>query len=430
MKFCRKTSALGILFFVTINSMGMEMRGTFSQDAQHFYATENLNSRNFSRTQLKTIGQFLITRKLKFKLDQTIHFSKAEYDKANSLDASGDRFGFMYTDSDFDFFAGAFTLTSDGPDLNSPFDVVNAKDYMQPFQSLALGSFGLHFNTTIDSLNAQIFYFPQQTRSRLPSLNSIWWPRSQTLPLTNSAGTFYIAKDIEYKLKSETEVENPFENAYGAQMKYTLDNIDLFFFFFKGANQTPLIYPELNIDATSIDPPIGTLRSPIELNYTWYASTHAGIGTSYVMGDWIIKGFYKQQNDKLAIEKKSTTATYVIESSLSLGRFSLRYFLQNNRTWKRDGLNELQTLLGFFDRSSSLGFLLDAEIWGSYSGVLIYNESKGGLLSSLNYEYMWTDHLKTKLTINSLSPSNDIIGKVYDKTDNAVISLHYDFRVF
>lgn len=430
MNYCWKTSILGILAFVTTNSMGAEMRGTFSQEVQHFYATEVSNSRNFSRTQLKTRGQFSITKKLKFKLDQTSYFSKLEYDETNYVDASGDRFGFFYSDIYFDFFAGAFTLTPDGPDFNSPFDVINAKDYKQPFQSVALGSLGLHINATFESLTAQLFYFPQQTRSRLPSLNSVWWPRAQTLPLSNSSGTLNIAKEIKYTLKSETELDKPFSNAFGTQIKYTIDDFDFYFFYFKGANQTPLIYPELTIDVTSITPPIGTVQSPIELRYTWYASTHAGAGASYVIGDWIIKGFYKQQTDQLAIEKKSTTAVSVIESSLSLGRFSLRYFLQSNRTWKSDGVRELQTLLGFFDHSTSLGFLMDAQDWGLFSGVLVYNETSGGLLNSLNYEYAWTDHFKTKFTMNTLATSNDIVGKAYDSTDNAVISLNYDFSVF
>ena len=429
---CCHKAVICILFCLFTNAIavGTELSGSVVQDGQHFYGTEKSNSRNFSRTQFKTRGEISYSKNFKFKLDHTTLFSKVEFDQMNYLEASGDRFGVLYTNEYVDVFVGSFTHTFDGPDLNSPFDVINAKDFKQPFQPVALGSAGLHLNGSINALTTQLFYFPKQTRTRLPSLNSVWWPRSQKLPLTNSAGTFNIADGMTYKLKSENDLNNPFDNAYGAQFKYAFDDLDVYLIYFKGANQIPLIYPEFNIDVTSITPLVGTIQSPIELNYTWYASTHAGAGASYVIGDWIIKAFYKQQSDKLAFEKKSTSATSVIESSLSLGRFSLRYFLQNNRTWKPDGVSELQTLLGFFDRSTSLGFFLDAEKWGLFSGALIYNELKGGLLSSLNYEYVWTDQFKTKITVNSLTPSDDIVGKAYDNTDNVVVSLNYDFGIF
>lgn len=415
--------------FTHVNALSAGLRGALSQEAQHFYQTEKSNSQNFLRTQFNTRGELSISKNIKFKLDLTTFFSKVEYDKTNYLEASGDRFGFFYANEHVDFFAGSFAFTPDGPDLNNLFDVINAKDYKQPFQPVAIGSAGLHLNATIDVLTIQLFYFPQQSRSRLPSLNSVWWPRAQSLLLTNSYGTFHIADDMTYQLKSEKELNYPRDNAHGAHVKYTFDELDLSFFYFKGANQIPLIYPEFNIDVTLITPLKRTIQRPIDLNYTWYSSAHTGAGASYVIGDWIIKGFYKQQIDKLEIEKQSTTATSVIESSLSLGRFSLRYFLQNNRTWKPDGVSELQTLLGFFDRSTSLGFLLDVEKWGLFSGALIYNELKGGLLSSVNYEYLWSDHFKTKLTFNSLTPSDDIVGKAYDNVDNVVISLTYNFSV-
>ena len=263
----------------------------------------------------------------------------------------------------------------------------------------------------------------------LPDTQSAWWPRTEALPVRDSSGTFLAPDNMSYKLMSESEEKKPFENNFGFSSKYSFSQFDLSLFYFSGANQTPKISPNFNINVISYDPLIGVIQPPVELNLTWFKSEHIGGGATFILGDWIFKSFYKQQKDLLPEIEKSSAMTVSVENSVAVSRFSLRYFLQMNRVWRQSSaVAELETLLGFFEKSTALGVFVDMNTKGTLSGAAIYNEKDPSILVSLGYEYKWTDQFKTKLSANVLTASgSNALSAAYDKTDNLSLIFGYDF---
>lgn len=406
-----------------------ELYFSFQQELQSFYLSPQNCSPYFGRSTLETKGELDLIKNLKLKLDTATSNTFMNKQDQKSFLFNPTQLGLSFSSKYLEFFSGGFTVAGDGADINNIFDVVNPQDFRQPFQSKSIGSVGALVTIPFDSFQIKTFYIPKNDRSRMPDTQSAWWPRTEALPITNSQGTFLAPENMSYKIGSESEYEKPFENNYGATAKVSFSNFDISAFYFSGANQIPKLSPHFNIDLVSLDPLIGVIQPPVEMNLTWFKSEHLGGGITLLLGDWIIKGSCKQQKDLLPEIEKSTTCTTTIENSLVISNVSLRYFLQQNRKWKSSStVQELETLLGFFDKSSALGIYLDMNSHGTLSGAFIYNEKDPSVLVSLGYEYRFTDHFKTKMTTNVLTSSgNNVLANAYDKTDNAALMFGYDF---
>ncbi len=423
------TFKLFILFFIQISfARASEILFSLNQEVQSFYLSPPNSSPYFGRTELLTQGDLKIFENLKFKLDAAVSsaFMKKQDQKIFLFNPT--QLGLLATQKYFELLVGGFTLAGDGADINNIFDVVNASDFREPFNSKAIGSVGALLTIPLNNAIFKFFYIPKNERSLLPDTQSPWWPRTEALPISNSDGTFYSPDDMSYKMSSQSEEKNPFKNNFGMSSKFNFSNIDLSLFYYSGANQIPKISPYFLISVTSISPLVGTIQPPLELNLFWYKSEHLGGGTTLVLGDWILKLFLKKQKDFLPVTEESTSMTATVENSLNISRFSLRYFLQANRIWKESSTTqELETLLGFFEKSSALGFYLDMNSKGTLSGAVLYNEKDPAILNSVGYEYKWTDQFKSKITLNSLTSSGSLLARAYDKTDNASLTFNYDF---
>ena len=142
----------------------------------------------------------------------------------------------------------------------------------------------------------------------------------------------------------------------------------------------------------------------------------------------IFKAFCKNQKDFYTDPAISSACTFALESSLSFSKYTLRYFLQANRLWKKSPpISELETLLGFFEKSTALGFLFDVNPENIISGAMVYNEKSPAYLTSLRFERKWTDRFKTIVAANVITVQDDPIAKAYDQTDNVSLKLNYDF---
>lgn len=423
-----------LLVFVLLTTFALraqshELYFSFQQEIQSFYLSPQNSSPYFGRSELQTKGEFNLLKSLKLKLDTASSAAFMQKQDQNSFLFNPTQLGLSFSSKYIELFSGGFTVAGDGADINNIFDVVNPQDFRQPFNTKSIGSPGILVTLPFDVFQLKAFFIPKNSRSLLPDTQSAWWPRTEALPITNSEGTFLAPDDMSYKINSESEYEKPFENNYGTTAKISFSNVDLSLFYFKGANQIPKLSPHFNIDLISLDPLVGVIQPPVEMNLTWFKSEHIGGGATVVLGDWILKGFCKQQKDILSDEEKSTSCTSSIENSFVISNFSLRYFLQQNRKWKQtSAVQELETLLGFFDKSSSLGLYLDMNSYGTIAGAFIYNEKDPSVLMSMGYEYRFTDQFKTRLTANVLTSSgNNALAKAYDKTDNASLTFSYDF---
>jgi hypothetical protein len=418
-----------MLFVFSSQAKASELYFSFQQELQSFYLSPPNSSPYFGRTTLDTKGDLDIIKNLKFKLDSSTSNTFMNKQDQKSFLFNPTQLGLSFSSKYLELFGGGFTVSGDGADINNIFDVVNPQDFRQPFQTKSIGSVGVLATLPFDSFQFKAFYIPKNDRSRMPDTQSAWWPRTEALPITNSDGTFLAPENMSYKMRSESEHEKPFENNYGASAKLSFSNVDFSAFYFSGANQIPKLSPHFNIDLISLDPLVGVIQPPVEMSLTWFKSEHTGGGVTLLLSDWILKGFCKQQKDILPEVEKSTSCTTTIENSLVISNMSLRYFLQQNRKWKSSSsVQELETLLGFFDKSSALGIYLDMNSGGTLAGAIIYNEKDPSVLVSLGYEYRFTDHFKSKLTANVLTSSgNNVLAKAYDKTDNAVLTFAYDF---
>lgn len=418
-----------LCLFLARHIQASELFFSVHQEIQNFYLSPQNSSSYFGRSELQTKGDLDLFKNLKFKLDSSSSLTFMNKQDQKSFLFNPNQLGLDFSSKYLEIFVGGFTTAGDGADINNIFDVVNPQDYRQPFNAKSIGSPGLIVTLPFDSFQIKGFYIPKNSRSLLPDTQSAWWPRTEALPITNSDGTFLAPDNMSYKMMSESEYEKAFENNFGGSAKLNFSNLDLSLFYYKGANQTPQVAPHFNIDVISLDPIIGTIQPPVELNLTWFKSEHVGGGSTLVLDDWILKGFCKNQKDFLPKVEESTSCTASIENSLAISNFTIRYLLQQNRKWKRSSsIQELETLLGFFDRSTALGLFIDLNTAGLISGALIYNEKDPAILMSMSYEYRFTDRFKSKLTANVLNASGtNALAKAYDKTDNASLLLSYDF---
>lgn len=404
------------------------LRYSFSTEVQDFYLNPKNSANLFTKYEFKIAGSHELNPSFTLKSNATINYVQLLKQDQKKILLNPTDFGIYYSNSVLDLNLGGWTLSPEGTDLNNIFEVIHGRDYRQPFSADNLASFGALFDLHAGKLDFKIFYIPLNTKSLLPDTQSAWWPRTDALPVTNSAGTFLLPDNISYVYRNEDELNHPFENNFGALGKLSFSLIDFYSFYFSGANQIPQVSPHFNIDITSLTPLVGVVRPPVQLDLTWIRSDHIGGGLSLAIDPIIFKAFCKNQKDFYTEPSSSSACTFALESSLIFSKYTLRYFLQANRLWKKSpAVSELETLLGFFEKSTALGFLLDLNPENIISGAVVYNEKSPAYLTSLRYERKWTDRFKTILGVNVITVQDDPIAKAYDQTDNASLKLNYDY---
>ncbi len=415
-----------LLFFQ--NTFAEPVRLSVSEETQYFYLYPKNSAFLFSKVELSLFGSWEISPDLSFRYDTTanyVHLSKQDLKQGLLIPT---RLGFFGAASVFDYQIGFWQYAPEGTDLNNLFDVIHGKDFRQPLASENLSSLGLLLRTSFNFIDWKLFYIPYNTKSILPETQSPWWPRTEALPVQNASGTFLIPDNISYKYRSETELNKPFQNNFGSTIKLTFNKIDLHFLYFSGANQIPNIYPNFNIDVTSITPLIGVVKPPIELDITWIKSEHLGAGASTVIDPVILKAFCKKQKNFYQDVTETVACNAAIESNLDFSKYTLHYFFQVNRLWKKsDTANELETLLGFFEKSVAVGYLLELNPENRISGAVVYNEKNPSTLTSVRFEKKWTEHFKTTFAVNVITAEEGTLAKAYDQTDNVSLKLSYDF---
>ncbi|MFZ3230153.1 MAG: hypothetical protein WA160_08105 [Pseudobdellovibrio sp.] len=407
------------------------MRFSFSTEAQSFYLNPKSSSSVFSKYEFKTFNAYEITSSLQFKSELSLNYTYllTKQDQKQVV-LNSNEFGFSGSSNLLDYQFGFWTLNPEGTDLNNIFDVIHGKDYRQPFASESFASFGLLLKSHVLNFDYSLFYIPKNRKSLLPDTQSPWWPRTSTLPIQNASGTFILPDDASYIYRNETEIKSPFEQNFGGTGKLSFSFIDFHLFYFSGANQIPQISPHFNIDiTTSLNPLVGVIRAPVDIDLAWYKSEHLGAGISSSLGAVVLKSFCKKQKDFYTLDSsESVSCTAAIESGFNISKSTFHYFLQLNRLWRKNDVTaELETLLGFFDKSTAFGFLVDVGSESTLSGAIVYNEKSPSLLNSIRYEKNWTDRFKTSLGLNVISVQSDPLTKSYDATDNMTVKLNYSF---
>ena len=418
-------------FFLLLSSVILNadpLRISVSAETQDFYLTPKNSSALFGKYEFKTFGRFDFQKDFSLRTNAAVNYVQMTSQDNKRILLNPTDFGLLYSSTNLDLNLGYWTVVPEATDLNNIFDVIHGKDYRQPFASENLGSLGLVTTFHFLNLDFRMFYIPKNTKSILPDTQSPWWPRTDALPLSNSSGTFLLPDNISYIYKSDTELNHPFDNNFGGTGKLNFKYVDFYGFYFSGANQVPQVAPHFNIDIISLNPLIGVVRPPVELDLTWYKSEHLGFGFSTIIDPVILKSFCKKQRDFLLEVAESEACTFNLESTLNVFKYSVRYFLQANRVWKKkSSASELETLLGFFEKSNSLGFLLDVNPENSLSGAFVYNEKSPSTLVSVRYEHRWSARLKNYFYINVITAQDEPLAKAYDQADNAGLKLTYDF---
>lgn len=428
----RKTITATILiisFFLNQRVQSEPLHLSFSSEFQSFYLNPKNSSQFFSKYEIKTIGEYDLNSKLQFRTNASLNTTYLEKQDQKKVVLNPTDFGLYGSTKYFDYQIGSWVFTPEGTDLNNIFDVIHGKDYRQPFNSESLASWGLLTKAHFYKFDYSLFYIPKNLKSILPDTQSPWWPRTSSIPISNSSGTFNLPDNTSYIYKNESDSKKAFENNFGGFGKISFNYFDLYAFYYSGANQIPQITPHFNINVISVSPLIGNVTAPIDIDLNWIKSEHIGGGVSATLDPFIFKSFCKNQTDYYSNEQlSSVNCTGAIESSLVLFKKSLHYFLQINRTWKsKEPSSDLQTLLGFFEKSSAFGFMLNTSDESNLYGAVIYNEKSPAVLSSIRFEKNWSDQFKTNIGINILTVQDEPLTKSYDSTDNLTAKLTYTF---
>ena len=416
-----------VLFFSTFSLRAETLGYSLSTEFQDFYLNPKNSAPLFAKYEFKTVGSFEVNSNLSLKTNVAVNYVQLTKQDDQKYVINPTDFGMLLSTSWVDLNLGFWTLSPEGTDINNIFEVIHGKDYRQPLASENLGSLGALIDFHFSNADFKLFYIPKNRKSLLPDTQSPWWPRTEALPVTNSSGTFLLPDNISYDYRNDSELNHPFDNNFGALGKWTAGPIDFYGFYFSGANQIPQVSPHFNIDVTSITPLVGVVRPPVDLDLTWIKSEHLGGGITTAFDNLILKTFCKSEKDFYADPIFSTACTFAAESNLNMSRYSLHYFLQANRLWKNNSNSELQTLLGFFEKSSAVGFLIDLNPENSLSGAVVYNEKSPAYLISLRYEKKWTDSLRTNFSWNQITATDDPVGKAYGQTNNLGLKLTYNF---
>lgn len=419
--------------FISLSAKADELSLSASQEVQYFYLIKKDNSNesvssSFNRTSLMTKGDFEFSENIKIKLDSEWTYTQIKNQSSKADLFSPLQLGLSFSSSHLDLFVGGFSLIPDGPDINNIFDVIDSKDYRQAFNTKPIGNLGINSQISLDNHYLKFFYIPLHNKSILPDMQSAFLPRTEAIPITSTDGTFILPDNISYQFRNENIDKVILNDNFGAYSKLSFDNFDFSFFYYSGINSMPKIKTFFDIDVTSIEPLKGNIKGPIQLDYEWYKSIHSGLSASFLLKDWILKLFYKEQSDETNEIQKSKHFVATIENSLAIRKYTLRYFAQINRIWSNNtNQSELETLSGFFSYSSLIGFYADFDSFGLITGGLIYNEKEPGTIINLNYEYKFNDHLKSKLSLNTIDSGGGILANAYDKIDNVSLILNFMF---
>jgi hypothetical protein len=383
------------------------------------------------RAELTASKNWRRAHKLKLSLDgqwQPDNNSQSEKLFGNATEAY-----YEYKSASFVSQVGMNTFSWGITDVYNPLDVINPRQYYDPFNSEKLGVPSILLKEKAGSMSFEVVYVPWQLRTLLPGENSRWLPRGQ-LQVTAASGDYTIVAPNDaptYVYEKDQVWDNALSNNMAARWLLHAGHFDFSLEGYEGVGSFPDLVPDVQTRVLSVSPQIDVaLESQIGLRPNYYRERLGGGSVEATRDHTIFRlasTYWDVTNshpDVPSYPSWSQENIFGIEQSFALRSLSFTTILQavyNQRSLSAE--NDSLSLSHLLDRAAMLGLRLASE--GSWQGLLFMavDTLGNGSVYSARFYYTLSDYWKVAASGNMIRAKSGSQMTDYNDNDNLGLSL-------
>ncbi|MGZ3775402.1 MAG: hypothetical protein ACXVCN_16880, partial [Bdellovibrio sp.] len=173
----------------------------------------------------------------------------------------------------------------------NPLDIINPRQYFDPFHNRKLGTPSVTFSQTIDIWDYDLVYIPQNKSALLPGTKSRWLPRKVFVPqTTDNSVVLLLPETLRYNYSSRTNLDNALDNNAAIRVQRHGSFLDLALSFYEGVASFPLVQPVVTGNIIQISPKTIIQVDPdVLLNTKNYRVRQGGLSLVTSQWDFLFK---------------------------------------------------------------------------------------------------------------------------------------------
>lgn len=323
-------------------------------------------------------------------------------------------------------------LSWQGTDFVNPMDSLSPQDFSDPLLIRTQAIPGVFFSSSLANINFDFVYAPENRLSRLPGLNSSWYPRKLNYPIENDQAQLILPEQAEYTLQKNKILNSANRNNFSFRISTIFNETELALAFTESVSSTPVIQPSvLNGELVEIAPVLKVqLINPIEITPVYYKQNAlSGYLSNPFIFNTVLK-FAARKTSPLGDGKNfaNPSSTYVLslEKNMQILNKDI-YFVLSQIQLNQVATNENQTTLQILKNAyliaakAVLTDKLSAQIASAF-------ETKNKLyLNTLSLKYQILDNLGTDLSFYFLDVDKNSEIFYISKNDRMDFTLTYSY---
>ncbi len=325
---------------------------------------------------------------------------------------------------------GLSNVNWEGTDFINPMDLMNAKNFRDPMNSMNRSSGLASWSVESESWQAEVVYIPHRSRDLLPGSNSLWWPRELSLPTGNSDIQFLIPEQVSYEINESLLLDKALSNNVATRIQYRGNLWDVSLQLFEGAASPVQLSPILTATVVQVSPnQVFQLQNPVVIQPIYYRQRAMALAFSKAWDSVILRAS-GQHLSPLGTDSRIPTwsqlMVYEIEKHLSLFQNDLVLlfeYTENRKASSSEVTSFSSALKNVYLVGLRYSFL---ESWILSSAYFQDYKAKGSY-TRLGLAKSWDDHLQSELIVDSFSGRSDSLLGVFDKNDQATLKISYLF---
>ncbi len=299
----------------------------------------------------------------------------------------------------WNFLAGYNTYTWGVTDVMNPLDMINPRNYRNPFSPAKVGTPGLSLSFGGDSTALEIVYIPRQSPHILPPKTSRALPRDASLAdfaLGSGQGYTLAPTPISFYYEDTYEYGKPFDNNVGLRLRQSIGKLEVHLIGWDGMPN----FPEVQA-ITSVTLPAKIVDTTVGMRLHYERIHLGGLGLVYSFESVILRVAYAQTWRAVTDRDISLpeTAIMAFEKSTNMGgiewTFLLQYVSQKDKSGNQPSVFSLSQV---FDGSVMPGVRIAYGVDLSMLLGAIYNPSSKAIIATADAQYRLSDQWQLKLT--------------------------------
>lgn len=330
-------------------------------------------------------------------------------------------------------------------DVFNPLDVVNPRRYFDPFRSEKISSPMILAKRDFENFMVEALWIPTQRKTLLPGEKSRWLPRDfyrdKNLVSVYGTARVKLPTNMNYHFVEPVDMDNAFENNFGARMKFRFSGFDWTLAGFEGTSSSPTVairaLSGTTTQADSVTREITLVVDPdIYLRAAFYKIRMYGTSFVWVLGDFLVKGAsaYTKPISALGIYPSSYLPPRILENALGLektiniGELSLTMLLQGTYVSRSDSVDNTSVSLSrMFDKAAMGGLrFVPGEKFSVLLSYLRDIKFKGNFFHGEG-DYKFKDGWKLKLSGDILGGATETPLGTYRRNDRVNLALNYQW---